>query len=54
MSSKSVKQEVSSKSVLPERSAIVSNKGVLQECHLSVSSQAVPQVGSLEIVTNKY
>ena len=45
---------MSSKSVLPERSAIVSNKGVLQECHLSVSSQAVPQVGSLEIVTNKY
>ena len=45
---------MSSKSVLPERSAIVSSKGVLQECHLSVSSQGVPQVGSLEIVTNKY
>ena len=55
---KSVKQEcqirVSCKSVLPERSAIVSGKGVRQECHLSVSSQCVPQVGSLEIVTNKY
>ena len=58
VSSKSVPQECpireSSKSVLPERSAIVSSKGVLQECCLSVSSQGVPQVGSLEIVTNKY
>ena len=49
VSSKSVPQEcqirVSSKGVSPVRSAIVSSKGVLQECHLSVSSQ---QVGSLE------
>ena len=45
---------VSNQSVLPERSAIVSSKGVLQECHFSVSSHGVPQVGSLEIVTNKY
>ena len=29
----------------------MSSKGVLQECHLSVSSQGVPQVGSLEVVT---
>ena len=45
---------MSSKSVLPERCAIVSSKGVLQECHLRVSAQGVPQVGSLENVTNKY
>ena len=34
-----------------------SKKGVLQECHLSVSRQGVPQVGSLEnviISENKY
>ena len=45
---------MSSKSLSPECSAIVSSKGVLQECHLSVSSQGVPQVGWLQIVTNKY
>ena len=45
---------VSSKSVLPERCAIVSSKGVLQDCHLSVSSQGVPQVGSLENVIKMY
>ena len=49
MSNKSVKQECFTK-----RCAIVSGKGVLQECHLSVSSQGVPQVGSLENVMNKY
>ena len=53
---KSVKQEcptgVSNKSVLPERCAIASSKGVLQECRPSVSSQGVPQVGSLENVIN--
>ena len=32
---------------------MVSNKGVLQECHLSVSSRGVPKMGSLEHVTNK-
>ena len=32
----------------------MSSKGVLQECHLSVSSQGVPQVGLLENVTNKF
>ena len=42
MSYKSVKYEVSNK------------KGVLQECHLSVSRQGVPQVGSLENVIYKY
>ena len=31
-----------------------SKKGVLQECHLSVSRQGVPQVGLLENVLNKY
>ena len=31
-----------------------SKKGVLQECHLSVSRQGVPQAGSLENVINKY
>ena len=31
-----------------------SKKGVLQECHLSVSRQGVPQADSLENVTNKY
>ena len=55
---KSVKQEcptrVSNKSViLPECCAIVSSKGVKNECHLSVSSQGV-QVASLENVINKY
>ena len=46
-----VKQEVSSKSVLKECQVRVSSKkGVLQECHLSVSRQGVPQVGSLENV----
>ena len=61
VSSKSVSEEcqtrVSNQSVMQEcltSSAIVSGKGVRQECHLSVSSQCVPQVGSLEIVTNKY
>ena len=66
MSSKSVLQEchvrsvleecltkVSNKSVLPERCAIVSSKGVLQECHLSVSTQGVSQMGSLENVRCK-
>ena len=52
---RSVKQEclkrVSSKSVLQECQIRVSSKtGVLQECHLSVSRQGVPQVGSLENV----
>ena len=46
MSNQSVKQEC-----LTRASSIVSSKGVLQECHLSVSSQGVPQVGSLEVVT---
>ena len=32
----------------------MSSKGVLQECHLSVSTQGVSQVGSLENVRNKY
>ena len=41
---------MSSKSVLPERCAVVSSKGVLQECHLSVSSPGVPQVGLLDNV----
>ena len=45
---------MSNKSVLPERCGIVSSKSVLQECHLSVSSEGVPQVVSLENVTNKY
>ena len=59
MSSKSVPDEcqarVSSKSVLQECQVRVSNKkGVKQECHLSVSRQGVPQVGSLENVINKY
>ena len=58
VSSKSVRQKcqirVSKKSVLPERFAIVSSKGFLQECHLSVSSQGVPQVVSLQNVTNKH
>ena len=49
MSNQSVKQEC-----LTERCAMVSSKGVLRECHLSVSSQGVPQVGSLEYVTTKY
>ena len=57
---KSVKQErprsVSNKSVkqivLPERCPAMSSKGVLQECHFSLSSQGVPQVGSLENVIN--
>ena len=49
VSNKSVKQER-----LTELCAIVSSKGVLPECHLSVSSQGVPQVGSPESVTNKY
>ena len=31
----------------------MSSKGVLQECHLSVSTQGVSQVGSLENVRNK-
>ena len=39
---------MSSKSVLPERCS----KGVLQQCHFSVSTQGVSQVGSLENVTN--
>ena len=52
MSSKSVPEEcqakVSSKSVLQECQVRVSSKkGVLQECHLSVSRQGDPQVGSL-------
>ena len=60
MSGKSVLQEcqarsvlqecvtrVSSKSVSPERCAIVSSKGVLQECHLSV--QGVSEVSLLEM-----
>ena len=33
---------------------MVSSKGVLQDCHLSVSSQGVPQGVSLENVTNTY
>ena len=42
-------KSVSSKSVLQECQVRVSSKkGVLQECHLSVSRQGVPQVGSLE------
>ena len=45
---------MSSKSALPERCEKVSSKGVLQECRLSVSSQGVPQLGSLQNVTNKY
>ena len=45
---------MSSKTVLPERCAIVSSKGALQECHLSVSTQGVSQVGSLENVRNEY
>ena len=62
MSSKSVWQEcqvrtvlqecltrVSSKSVSPERCAIASSKGVLQECHLSVWTQGVSQVSLLEM-----
>ena len=32
----------------------MSNKGVLQECNLSVSTQGVSQVGSLENVRNRY
>ena len=58
MSSKKCQVRVSYKSVLKsvlqEPCALVSSKGVLQECHPSVSSQGVPQVGSLENVTNKY
>ena len=59
MSSKSVPEEcqarVSSKSVLQECQVRVSSKkGVLQVCHLSVSRQGVPQVGSPENVINKY
>ena len=64
MSNKSVPEEVSSKIVLQECQVRVSyksviqecqvrmssKKGVLQECHLSVSRQGVPQVGSLENV----
>ena len=49
MSNKSVKQEC-----LTKRCGIVSSKGILQECHLSVSTQGVSQVGSLENVRNKY
>ena len=42
---------MSQKSVLQECQVRVSSqKGVLQECHLSVSRQGVPQVGSLENV----
>ena len=55
MSSKKCQVRVSYKSVLKsvlqEPCALVSIKGVLQECHPSVSSQGV---GSLENVTNKY
>ena len=40
---------MSSRSVSPERCAIVSSKGVLQECHLSVWTQGVSQVSLLEI-----
>ena len=58
VSYKSVTREcqitVSSKSVLPERCAIVSSKGALQEWRLSVPTQGVSQVGSLENVRNKY
>ena len=42
-------KSVSSKNILQECQVRVSSKkGVLQECHLSVSRQGVPQVGSLE------
>ena len=58
MSSKGVPEEcptrVSIKSILQECLTRVSSKSVVQECHLTVSSQGVPQVGLLEIVTNKY
>ena len=51
MSSKKCVTRVSSKSVLKECQVRVSSKkGVVQECHLSVSRQGVPQVGSLENV----
>ena len=39
VSSKKCLTRVSNKSVLQERCAIVSSKGVLQKCHLNVSSQ---------------
>ena len=45
---------MSGKRVLPERCAIVSSKGVLQECHLSVSTQGVSQARSLENVARKH
>ena len=45
---------MSNKSVLVKRFKIVSSKGFLQKCHLSVSSQGVPQVGLLENKINKY
>ena len=46
---------MSSKSVLQEEQVRVSSKkDVKQECHLSVSRQGVPEVGSLENVVNKY
>ena len=40
---------MSSKSVSPERCAIVSSKGVLEKCHLSVWTQGVSQVSLLEM-----
>ena len=39
VSSKKCLTRVSNKSVLQERCTIVSSKGVLQKCHLNVSSQ---------------
>ena len=54
MSYKSVKQECHARESNKKRCALVSSKGVLQECHLSVSTQGVSQVGSLENVRNKY
>ena len=57
MSSKSVLQECQVRSVLQERltrvssksCSIVSSKGVLQECHLSVWTQDVSQMSLLEM-----
>ena len=49
VSTKKCFTRVSSKSVSPEPCAIVSSKGVLQECHNSVWSQGISQVSLLEM-----
>ena len=54
VSHKSVLQRVSSKSALQESCATVSCKGVVPECHLSASSQGVPQICSPENVLSNF